>query len=83
MSSSVFSRFAPQLQEAIASRLGWTTLRPVQELARTVVGGAHYGGGILPAPEGLELASSEEGGLVELGHGSTVRRRAAGRAPVR
>lgn len=30
---SVFSRFAPRLQEAIVARLGWTTLRPVQELA--------------------------------------------------
>jgi ATP-dependent Lhr-like helicase len=30
---SVFGRFPPRLQEAIASRLGWTSLRPVQELA--------------------------------------------------
>lgn len=30
---SVFSRFAPRLQEAIASRLGWTSLRSVQEQA--------------------------------------------------
>jgi ATP-dependent helicase Lhr and Lhr-like helicase len=30
---SVFARFAPRLQEAIVARLGWTTLRPVQELA--------------------------------------------------
>lgn len=30
---SVFSRFAPRLQQAIVSRLGWSTLRPVQELA--------------------------------------------------
>ena len=30
---SVFSRFAPRLQEAIASQLGWKSLRPVQELA--------------------------------------------------
>ncbi len=30
---STFSRFPPRLQEAIASRLGWTSLRPVQELA--------------------------------------------------
>ncbi len=33
MSRSVFGRFAPRLQEAIATRLGWTSLRPVQELA--------------------------------------------------
>ncbi len=30
---SVFARFAPRLQQAIASRLGWSSLRPVQELA--------------------------------------------------
>lgn len=30
---SIFARFSPRLQEAIAARLGWTGLRPVQELA--------------------------------------------------
>jgi len=30
---SIFARFSPRLQEAIVARLGWTTLRPVQELA--------------------------------------------------
>jgi ATP-dependent Lhr-like helicase len=30
---SVFARFSPRLQEAIVARLGWTGLRPVQELA--------------------------------------------------
>jgi len=30
---STFSRFPARLQEAIVSRLGWTSLRPVQELA--------------------------------------------------
>ena len=30
---SVFSRLAPRLQEAIVARLGWTSLRPVQEQA--------------------------------------------------
>ncbi|MFO1003706.1 MAG: DEAD/DEAH box helicase [Planctomycetaceae bacterium] len=30
---SVFAQFAPRLQEAIVARLGWTSLRPVQELA--------------------------------------------------
>ena len=30
---SIFARFAPRLQEAIVSRLGWSSLRPVQELA--------------------------------------------------
>ncbi len=33
MTRSVFARFAPRMQEAIAATLGWTTLRPVQELA--------------------------------------------------
>ena len=28
---SVFARFAPRLQEAIVARLGWSSLRPVQE----------------------------------------------------
>ena len=37
MSGSVFSRFAPRLQDAIASRLGWTSLRPVQELAAAAI----------------------------------------------
>lgn len=30
---TAFSRFPPRLQEAIVSRLGWSSLRPVQELA--------------------------------------------------
>ena len=30
---SVFSRLAPRLQEAIVARLGWSSLRPVQEKA--------------------------------------------------
>jgi ATP-dependent Lhr-like helicase len=30
---SVFARFEPRLQEAIVARLGWTSLRPVQEQA--------------------------------------------------
>lgn len=37
MSGSVFSRFVPRLQDAIASRLGWTALRPVQELAGAAI----------------------------------------------
>jgi ATP-dependent helicase Lhr and Lhr-like helicase len=31
--SSAFSRFPPRLQEAIVSSLGWSSLRPVQEMA--------------------------------------------------
>ncbi|HEY4014320.1 MAG TPA: DEAD/DEAH box helicase [Polyangiaceae bacterium] len=30
---TAFARFPPRLQEAIVSRLGWTSLRPIQELA--------------------------------------------------
>jgi ATP-dependent Lhr-like helicase len=30
---SVFARFAPRLQQAVVSRLGWSSLRPVQEEA--------------------------------------------------
>jgi hypothetical protein len=32
-SATAFSRFPPRLQTAIVSRLGWASLRPVQELA--------------------------------------------------
>jgi len=35
--SSTFARFPPRLQEAIVSRLGWTALRPVQELAGAAI----------------------------------------------
>jgi ATP-dependent helicase Lhr and Lhr-like helicase len=31
--TSTFARFPPRLQEAIVARLGWSSLRPVQELA--------------------------------------------------
>jgi ATP-dependent Lhr-like helicase len=34
---SAFARFPPQLQEAIVARLGWTELRPVQELASQAI----------------------------------------------
>ena len=30
---SAFARFAPRLQQAIVSQLGWSSLRPVQEEA--------------------------------------------------
>ena len=37
---SVFARFAPRLQEAIVARLGWSSLRPVQEEAgEAILGG--------------------------------------------
>jgi len=31
--TSTFARYPPRLQEAIVARLGWSSLRPVQELA--------------------------------------------------
>ena len=34
---TTFSRFPPRLQEAIVSRLGWTSLRSVQELAGAAI----------------------------------------------
>ncbi len=34
---TTFSRFPPRVQEAIVSRLGWTSLRPVHELAGEAV----------------------------------------------
>jgi ATP-dependent Lhr-like helicase len=34
---SAFARFPPRLQEAIVSRLGWSALRPVQEIASHVL----------------------------------------------
>ena len=34
---TTFARCPPRLQEAIVSRLGWTSLRPVQELAGEAV----------------------------------------------
>jgi len=35
--ASTFSRLAPRLQDAIVSRLGWTSLRAVQELAGAAI----------------------------------------------
>ena len=49
---SVFSRFAPRLQEAIVARLGWTSLRPVQE---------HAGEAILAGKNAVVLAPTAGG----------------------
>lgn len=35
--SSTFGRFPPRLQEAIVARLGWTSLRPVQDMAGAAI----------------------------------------------
>lgn len=37
MAPSAFSRFPVRLQEAIVSRLGWSSLRPVQEMAARAI----------------------------------------------
>lgn len=47
-----FARFNPRLQEAIASRLNWSSLRPVQELA---------GAAILDGKNAVVLASTAGG----------------------
>ena len=52
MMTSTFARFPPRLQQAIAARLGWTELRPVQELA---------GQGILDGQNCLILAPTAGG----------------------
>ncbi len=49
---TAFARFPPRLQEAIVSRLGWTSLRPVQELA---------GDAILDGKNALVLAPTAGG----------------------
>ena len=35
--ATAFARFAPRLQEAIVARLGWSSLRPVQEMAGSAI----------------------------------------------
>ena len=52
MMTSTFARFPPRLQQAIVARLGWTELRPVQELA---------GQGILDGQNCLILAPTAGG----------------------
>ena len=52
MITSTFARFPPRLQQAIVARLGWTELRPVQELA---------GQGILDEQNCLILAPTAGG----------------------
>lgn len=52
MMTSTFARFPPRLQQAIVARLGWTELRPVQELA---------GQGILDEQNCLILAPTAGG----------------------
>ena len=57
MSTSVFARFAPRLQEAIATRLGWTSLRPVQEQAGAAILDGHNAVVLAPTAGGKTEAS--------------------------
>ncbi len=54
---SVFARFAPRLQEAIVARLGWTSLRPVQEHAGEALLAGHNAVVLAPTAGGKTEAS--------------------------
>ncbi len=54
---SVFARFAPRLQEQIVARLGWTSLRPVQELAGEALLAGHNAVVLAPTAGGKTEAS--------------------------
>lgn len=54
---STFARFAPRLQEAIVSRLGFTSLRPVQELAGAAILDGHNAVVLAPTAGGKTEAS--------------------------
>ena len=54
---SVFARFHPRLQDAIVARLGWTSLRPVQELAGEVLLAGHNAVVLAPTAGGKTEAS--------------------------
>jgi ATP-dependent Lhr-like helicase len=57
VSASVFGRFAPRLQEAIAARLGWTSLRPVQDLAGAAILDGHNAVVLAPTAGGKTEAA--------------------------
>jgi ATP-dependent Lhr-like helicase len=54
---STFARFAPRLQQAIVARLGWTSLRPVQEEAGAVLLDGHNAVILAPTAGGKTEAS--------------------------
>ena len=56
-SRSTFGRFAPRLQEAIVSRLGWSSLRPVQEQAGAAILDGHNAVVLAPTAGGKTEAS--------------------------
>lgn len=54
---TTFARFAPPLQAAIVSRLGWSSLRPVQELAGAAILDGHNAVVLAPTAGGKTEAS--------------------------
>jgi ATP-dependent helicase Lhr and Lhr-like helicase len=54
---SAFARFAPRLQEAIVSRLGWSSLRPVQQEAGEALLDGHNAVILAPTAGGKTEAS--------------------------
>lgn len=54
---SVFARFSPRLQQAIVARLGWSSLRPVQEEAGEVLLQGHNAVILAPTAGGKTEAS--------------------------
>ena len=54
---SVFPRFAPRLQEAIANRLGWSSLRPVQDEAGAALLDGHNAVVLAPTAGGKTEAA--------------------------
>jgi ATP-dependent helicase Lhr and Lhr-like helicase len=54
---SVFGRFTPRLQEAIVARLGWTSLRPVQEQAGAALLDGHNAVVLAPTAGGKTEAA--------------------------
>jgi len=54
---SVFARFSPRLQQAIVARLGWSSLRPVQEEAGAVLLQGHNAVILAPTAGGKTEAS--------------------------
>ncbi len=55
--TTAFARLAPRLQEAIVRRLGWTSLRPVQELAGHALLDGHNAVVLAPTAGGKTEAS--------------------------
>lgn len=55
--ATAFARFPVRLQEAIASRLGWTALRPVQDMAAHAILDGHNAVVLAPTAGGKTEAS--------------------------